>query len=319
MADRPLVAVSRAGLPGDPAGRLEQVARVRVGPPASSGDLSPAGLARLCAGADGLLCTSTDRVDAELLDACPGLRVVASISVGQDHLDLAELRRRGIAVATTPGVLHESVADLTFGLIIAAMRRITEGDRLVRDARWRGLDLSLLLGHDVHGATLGLVGFGAIAQAVARRARGFEMTVVHTSRTPGASSSLSSWMPLDDLLRAADVVSVHAPLTTATRGLIGARELALMKGTAVLVNTARGGVVDQVALYEALRDGRLFAAGLDVFASEPPDDDPLLGLDNCVTTPHIGSASMATRTAMAELAVANVAAALTGEPLPTPI
>ena len=313
-ARRPIVAVSRRHLPGRGIDRLaESVDVVRYqgeGTPAQD-DLLP-----LLAGADGLLSLTTDRVDARLLDAAPRLRVVSNAGVGTDNLDLAELTSRGIPAGNTPGVLVDTTADLAFALILAASRRVVEADRYVHEGRWRDVSFELLLGQDVYGATLGIVGYGAIGRAVARRARGFEMTVLHNARHR-ADDDLSRWMPLDELLATADVVSVHTPLTAETRGLIGAREFALMKASAVFVNTSRGAVVDQRALADALAEGRIFAAGLDVSSVEPiPADDPLLRLPNCVVLPHIGSASLATRSRMVELAVDNILAGLEGRPLP---
>jgi glyoxylate reductase len=268
---------------------------------------------------DGLLCLLTDRIDAALLDACPRLRAVSSVSVGVDHVDLAAATARGIPVGHTPGVLTETTADLTFALLLAAARRVAEGDRFVRAGSWvpeRVWEPDLLLGRDVHGATLGLVGLGAIGQAVARRAAGFGMRVLGWSRTRRAIEGVT-WTELPELLAAADFVSVHVALTPATRWLLDAPALARMKRTAMLVNTARGGIVDETALAEALRDGRLAGAALDVFAHEPLDaESPLRALPNVVLTPHVGSASQATRARMALLAVRNLEAALAGERLP---
>ena len=280
---------------------------------------TPVELREHAAGCDGVLCLLTDRIDAALLDACPGLRAVSSVSVGVDHVDLAAATARGIPIGHTPGVLTETTADLAFALLLAAARRVAEGDRWVRAGHWvpeRVWEPDMLLGRDVHGATLGLVGLGAIGQAVARRAQGFGMRVLAWSRTrrdvPGVE-----FASLDSLLAAADFVSVHVALNAETRGLLGAPAFARMKPGAVLVNTARGGIVDEDALADALRSGRLGAAGLDVFAREPLDPaSPLLGLPNAVLTPHIGSASEATRARMVALAVENLLAALAGERMP---
>ncbi len=311
---RPIVVVTRRTLPGGGLERLaEQVELLRC-----ATDVAPSvdQLGPLLARAEGLLSLTTDRVDARLLDAAPRLRVVSNAGVGTDNLDLAELTARGIPAGNTPGVLVETTADLAFALILAASRRLVEADRYVHEGRWTGMPFDLLLGQDVHRARLGIVGYGAIGRAVARRARGFEMTVVHHARTQ-RDDDLSRWVPLDELLRTADIVSVHTPLTPQTRGLIGAPELALMKPTAVLVNTSRGPVVDQAALTAALAERRIFAAGLDVTTVEPiPPDDPLLRLPNCIVLPHIGSASLATRSRMVELAVDNILAGLAGTRLP---
>ncbi len=282
-------------------------------------------LLRRVAGCDGILTLLSDRVDEELLEAAgPGLRVVSNYAVGYDNVDVAACARRGIVVGNTPGVLTETTADLAWALMLAARRRVTEGDRFVRGGKWRTWGPNLLLGSDVHGATLGIVGFGRIGQAVARRAVGFGMTVLYTSRTraPEAveAAHVARFVDLDELLDGSDIVSLHCALTPETRGLIGRRALELMKPTATLVNTARGPVVDQPALYTALRDGVIAAAGLDVTDPEPiAPDDPLLSLENCIVVPHIASATHATRGRMAEMAAANLLAGVRGEPLPTPV
>ena len=284
----------------------------RAGPP-------PELLATHTGTADGLLCLLTDRIDAALLERCPRLHAISSVSVGVDHVDLAAATARGIPVGHTPGVLTETTADLAFALLLAAARRISEGDRFVRSGAWtpeRVWEPDLLLGRDLHGATLGLVGLGAIGQAMARRARGFGMRVLAWSRTRREVEGVS-FTTLDALLEGADFVSIHVALGPETRGLLGASALARMKPGSVLVNTARGGIVDEIALVEALRSGRLAAAGLDVFAQEPLDPaSPLLALPNVVLTPHIGSASEATRARMIDLAVDNLLTALAGEQMP---
>jgi len=282
-------------------------------------------LVRRIAGCDGVLTLLTDRVDDEFLDAAgPQLRVVSNYAVGYDNIDVAACARRGVAVGNTPGVLTETTADLAWALMMAAARRVTEGDRYVRAGHWRTWGPMLLLGSDVHGATLGIVGFGRIGQAVARRAAGFGMTVLYHSRgrVPEAIEIAfgATHVGLNDLLERSDIVSLHVSLTSETRGLIDAAALARMKPTAVLVNTARGPIVDPVALAAALRDGVIAAAALDVTDPEPiPVDDPLLSLDNCLIVPHIASASRATRGRMATMAAANLLAGVRGEPLPTPV
>lgn len=301
-------------LPGDALSRLPSDVQAVVWP----GDGPPPydTLAREAAASDGLLCLLTDRVDDALLGAAPRLRVVSQMAVGVDNIDLHAATARGIPVGHTPGVLAETTADLAWALVLAASRRITEAERFVRAGRWTTWGPELLCGVDVHGGTLGVVGMGAIGRAVARRAKGFDMSVVYASPTTRDVDDATA-TALDDLLAVADVVSLHCALTPATRSLIGARELALMKPTAVLVNAARGGVVDEAALVQALRAGRLFAAGLDVYATEPlPARSPLLELPNVVLTPHIGSASLATRARMARMAVDNLVAGLRGRPLP---
>ncbi len=276
-------------------------------------------------GCDGVLTLLTDRVDDEFLDAAgPQLKVVSNYAVGFDNVDVAACARRGVAVGNTPGVLTETTADLAWTLLMAAARRVPEGDRYVRAGHWRTWGPLLLLGPDVHGATIGIVGFGRIGQAVARRAQGFGMRILYhdLNRLPDAVTEPlgATFMSLDDLLPASDFVSLHVNLSEETRHLINARTLAVMKPTAVLVNTSRGPVVDQIALADALRDGVIWAAALDVTDPEPiANDDPLLGLDNCLIVPHIASASRATRGRMAEMAAANLIAGVRGEPLPTPV
>ena len=319
MSDLPRVFATRAltGAALAAQGELARHCHLDVWP--ERGMPSSDQLATRAAAADGLLCLLTDRVDAGLFDRCPRLRAVSSVSVGVDHVDLEAATARGIPVGHTPGVLSETTADLAFALLLAAARRVAEGDRFVRAGAWtpeRVWEPDMLLGRDVHGATLGLVGLGAIGQAMARRAQGFGMRVLAWSRTrrdvPGVE-----FAPLDSLLAAADFVSIHVALNAETRGLLGSAALARMKPGAVLVNTARGGIVDEDALADALRSGHLGAAGLDVFAREPLDPaSPLLDLPNAVLTPHIGSASEATRARMVELAVANLLAALAGERMP---
>jgi glyoxylate reductase len=270
--------------------------------------------------ADALLTMLSDRIDAEVLDAGRRLRVVANMAVGYDNIDVPAATERGILVTNTPGVLTETTADLAWALLLAAARRVAEGDRLTRTGGWKAWHPSFLLGRDVHGATLGIVGLGQIGLAVARRARGFDMRLLYHSRTrrPEAEAELGlEFVELEQLLKESDFVSLHVFLSPQTRHLIGERELALMKPTAILVNTTRGPVVDQRALYRALKDRRIAAAGLDVAEEEPiPLDDPLLTLDNVTITPHVGSASVATRGKMAAMAVENVLAALRGEQPP---
>ena len=282
-------------------------------------------LLRRVAGCDGVLTLLTDRVDDEFLDAAgPGLRVVANYAVGYDNIDVAACARRGVAVGNTPGVLTETTADLAWALLMAAARRLAEGDRYVRDGRWKTWGPMLLLGPDVHGATLGIVGFGRIGQAVARRAGGFGMRILYhdvNPLPPEVTAPLgATYRPLEELLGQSDFVTLHVNLSPVTRHLIDATTLAWMKPTAVLVNTSRGPVVDGRALADALREGTIGAAALDVTDPEPiPMDDPLVGLDNCLIVPHIASASRATRAKMAEMAAANLLAGVRGEPLPTPV
>jgi lactate dehydrogenase-like 2-hydroxyacid dehydrogenase len=282
-------------------------------------------LLRAVAGCEGVLTLLTDRVDDEFLDAAgPQLKVVSNYAVGFDNVDVPACTARGIPVGNTPGVLTETTADLAWALLMAAARRLPEGDRYVRGGRWKTWGPLLLLGPDVHGSTLGIVGFGRIGQAVARRAAGFGMTILYhdVQRAEAAVETAygAAFAPLDELLERSDAISLHVNLTPETRGLISTGALRAMKPTAVLVNTSRGPVVDGRALYEALRDGEIFAAALDVTDPEPiSTDDPLLSLDNCLVVPHIASASRATRAKMAEMAAANLLAGLGAERLPTPV
>jgi len=308
----PRVFVTRR-LPGDAVERLRATAEVDLW----EGDLPPPhdALVARTSGADGLICLLTDTVDAALLAASLRLRVISNVAVGYDNIDVAAATARGIPVGNTPGVLTETTADLAFALILAAARRIVEAERFVRDGRWRTWDPNLLLGYDAHGATIGIVGMGKIGRAVARRAEGFGMRIIYASRAP--ADVPYERVPLDELLARADVVTLHVPLTAETRHMIDAATLARMKRTAVLVNTARGPVVDQAALARALEEGRIAAAGVDVTEVEPiPPDDPLLRAPNVVILPHIGSASHATRERMAAMAVDNCLAGLRGERLP---
>lgn len=273
-------------------------------------------------GCEGLLALLTDRVDAELIDAAPRLQVVANLAVGYDNIDLVAADRRGVVVTNTPGVLTEATADLTWALLLAAARRVGEGERLVRAGAWRGWRPTELLGRPVWGRTIGIVGMGAIGTAVARRARGFAMRVLYSSRHPalGAEQEVGAErLPLPDLLAEADVVSLHVPLTPETHHLIDEVALARMRPHAVLVNTARGPVIDEPALVAALASGRPAAAGLDVYEREPEVTEALLASDRVVLLPHLGSATTEARRAMVELAAANLVAVLGGRPPVTPV
>jgi lactate dehydrogenase-like 2-hydroxyacid dehydrogenase len=269
---------------------------------------------------DGLYCLLTERVDQELLDAAPRLRVVSNMAVGYDNIDVAACTAHGIPVGNTPGVLTETTADLAFALLLSAARRIVEGADYVRARRWKTWGPMLLMGPDIYGATLGIVGLGRIGQAMARRASGFDMRILYHDihPIPDAEAALgATYVDLDTLLAESDFVTLHVNLTEATYHLIGREELRKMKPTAVLVNASRGGVVDPEDLYQALQDGEIGYAALDVTEPEPiPEDHALLSLPNCIVVPHIGSASVATRTKMATMAAENLLAGLRGEPLP---
>jgi glyoxylate reductase len=264
---------------------------------------------------DAIICLLTDRIDAAVLAAgAPRLKVVANVAVGYDNVDLAVATAHGVAVCNTPGVLDETTADLAFLLILAAARRAWEAQSDLRAGRWPGWDIDQYLGRDVHGAVLGVVGFGRIGQAVARRASGFGMEVLHNTRR---DTGMPGWQgDLDRLLADSDVVTLHVPLTDETRHLIDARRLRLMKPDAVLVNTSRGPVVDEEALAVALEDGVIFAAGLDVYEREPEVHPHLLAAPRTVLLPHVGSATVATRMRMAQVAAENVVAVLAGKTPP---
>ncbi len=267
--------------------------------------------------ADGLLTLLTDKVDASVFSGAPKLRIVSNMAVGYDNIDVPEATRRGILVGITPGVLTETSADFAFALMVSAARRVVEADRWTRAGRWKTWGPLVLLGQDVHHATLGIVGLGRIGAEIAKRAAGFDMKVLYYNRTrrPDLEATLGAeYSDLPGLLARSDFITVHVPLTSETRHMIGAKEFSLMKPTAVFVNTSRGGIVDQQALCAALRDRKIFAAGIDVTEVEPiPPDDPLLTLDNLVIAPHIASASVPTRTKMAIMAAENLLAGLRGE------
>src|SRR4029078_4623761 len=282
-------------------------------------------LLRAIEGRHGVLTLLTDRVNDEFLDrAGPQLKVVSNFAVGFDNIDVAACTKRGIPVGNTPGVLTETTADLAWALLMAAARRLVEGDAYVRAGNWKTWGPMLLMGPDVHGATLGIIGFGRIGQAVARRARGFGMRILyHDPRrvSPQVEAEHGDeYRTLEGILPESDFVTLHVDLRPETRGLINAERLRWMKPTAVLVNTSRGPVVDSMALVDALRDGTIAGAALDVTDPEPlPVDHPLVGMDNCLVVPHIASASRATRGKMYEMASAYLLAGIRGERLPTPV
>jgi glyoxylate reductase len=270
----------------------------------------------------GILSLLTDTIDAQVMDAAgPGLKVISNYAVGFDNVDITEATRRAIPVGNTPGVLTDTTADFAFALLMAAARRVVEGDKFTRAGRWKTWGPKLLLGQDVTGATLGIIGFGRIGKGMARRATGFAMRVLYhdpyCKDDPYAAQVGAECVDLETLYAEADFVSVHTPLTEATYHLVGAEALRKMKPTALLINTARGPVVDLDALYHALTQGEIAGAALDVTEPEPiPPDSPLLALDNLIVTPHTASASVATRGKMATMAAANLIAGLKGERLP---
>ena len=296
-------------LPGPALGRLRAAHDVEVWAQRSAPSREE--LVAGTAEAEGLLSMLVDTIDAEFLDECPKLIAIANYAVGYDNIDLEATRSRGIAVGNTPDVLTDATADLTFALLLAAARRLPQAIDSVIAGGWHTWEPDKYLGYDVHGATLGIIGLGRIGRAVARRAAGFDMNVIHTGR---------DGVPLLRLLAESDFVSLHCPLTPETRHLIDATALAEMRPTAILINTARGPIVDQAALREALINGQIAGAALDVTDPEPlAPDDPLLSAPNLIVAPHIGSATHSARQQMAALAVDNLLAALAGEPMPHPV
>jgi len=277
--------------------------------------LTPAQLAERLNNKHGALITLTERIDAALLARCPKLKAVCNIAVGFNNIDLKACSERGVLATNTPGVLDDSTADFTWALILTTARRVTESERYLRAGEWKGWKLKQFLGTDVHHATLGILGMGRIGQAVARRARGFDMTVLyHNTRRLSAEvekSCHAAYVSLDELLARADILTIHLPYSPATHHIMGARELAQMKPTAILIHAARGGVVDDTALVEALKRGTVAAAGLDVFENEPALNPEFMKLDNAVLTPHIASSTETTRRRMAMMAAENLVAALT--------
>ncbi|WP_116047976.1 2-hydroxyacid dehydrogenase [Amycolatopsis palatopharyngis] len=301
---------------------LREVGQVDL--PQPDRGLTEAELHEVVAGADALVSTLQDRIDTRVVEAAgPGLRVIATVAVGYDNIDVDAVTGRDVLVTNTPGVLTDATADLTLGLLLAVTRRIGEGERLVREQRPWEFSLDFMLGAGLQGRTFGVVGLGQIGRAAARRAKAFGMEIAYTGRRRAAEEVEAElgarFLPMTELLGSADVVSLHCPLTPQTRHLIDADALAAMKPGAFLLNTTRGAVGDEGALAGALSDGVIAGAGLDVFEEEPHVHPGLLELDNVVLTPHLGSATVETRTEMALLAARNVAAVLTGEPALTPV
>jgi len=310
----PTIYVTRR-IPQPALDRLAEVFSVRVNPLERA--LTRAELMQEVRDCDALLCLLTDTIDRAVIDAAPRLKVIANYAVGYNNIDLEYATHKGIVVCNTPGVLTESTADLAFALILACARRIVEADRFVRDGRFVGWEPMLMLGNDVHHKTLGLIGLGRIGMAVARRAAGFAMRVLYhdPSVAPDSVPDFRS-VPLEQLFLEADFISIHVPFTPATRHLIDKDALDMMRPNAILINTARGAVVDEAALADALANGRIAAAGMDVYEDEPRIDARLLELPNAVLLPHIGSASIATRTAMGMLAAENAIAVVLGKEPP---
>jgi glyoxylate reductase len=319
VTDQPRVVVTRAQ-PEAAVAALRAVAEVWVSP--HDRPMSPAELAAAVAGADAVVTMLHDRVDDAFLDAAgPGLKVVANVAVGYDNADVEAVRRRGVVLTNTPGVLVDATADLALALLLGVTRRVGEGDRLVRRGERWSWSMWFMLGTGLQGKRLGLVGYGRIGQAVARRAAAFGMGVAYTARheVPGGGEVGAERLPLAELLATSDVVSLHCPLTPETRHLIDRDALRSMRPSAYLVNTARGPVVDEAALVEALEAGWIAGAGLDVFEREPDVHPGLVASDRVLLTPHLGSATVETREAMAMLAARNVVAVLAGDAPPTPV
>lgn len=274
-------------------------------------------LLRKVKGKEGLICLYFDPIDEEVLEAAPTLKIVSNVAVGYDNIDVQAATRRGILVTNTPGILDDTTADFAWALLMATARRVVEADGFVRAGRWKERNFTLMLGRDVHHKTLGIVGFGRIGQAMARRALGFDMRILYTQRHRADEAIeqelRAASVDKATLLKESDFVSLHIPLTQETHHFIGAKELTMMKRTAILINTARGPVVDEKALVKALREGRIAGAGLDVFEREPKIEQGLLRLNNVVLAPHIGSGSLETRTKMALMAAENLVAGLTGK------
>ena len=300
---------------------LEPVAEIQYND--SSAGLSPEDLRAAVAGKRAVVCQLTDRIDAAFMDSGKDLEVISNVAVGFDNIDVPAATERGIVVTNTPGVLTDTTADLAFTLMLSAARRICEADRFLRAGRWQQWEIDMMTGHDIHGHTLGIYGLGRIGQGMARRAKGFDMRVIYHDAARATPEKEMEWgveyVERETLFRDSDFLSIHVPLNEQTRHAVASDEFALMKPNAVLVNTSRGPVVDEKALADALERGQIASAGLDVFEEEPIVEPRLLRLENIVVVPHIGSASIKTRTRMCTMAAENAAAVLTGQRPPNPV
>lgn len=309
---RPKVYITRK-IPDEIVSKIEAVCEVRMWQEEEK-PVPREVLEKEIADADGLFCLLTESIDKALLDQAKDLKVISNMAVGYNNIDIEAAKEKGIRVTNTPGVLTETTADLTFALLMSTARRLVESTEYLKSGRWETWSPMQLAGQDIYGATLGIIGMGRIGEALARRAKGFDMNILYynRSRKPVVEEELGlQYAEMDPLLQEADFVCIMTPYTPETNNLIGERELSLMKNTSILINTARGGIVNENALYDALKNGSIWAAGLDVFEQEPvPLDHPLLTLPNVVTLPHIGSASIKTRMRMAELAAENLILAI---------
>lgn len=289
----------------------------------SSDGLSPGDLQAAAADKHAIVCQLTDTIDAALMDSASELKVISNVAVGFDNIDIPAATERGVLVTNTPGVLTDTTADLAFTLLMAASRRIAEADRFLRSGSWHQWEIDMFCGHDIHGRTLGVFGLGRIGREMAERARGFRMRVIYHDVNRATPQQEAEWgieyVDRETLFRDSDFLSIHVPLNEHTRHAVGSAEFEWMKPTAVLVNTSRGPVVDEQALARALEDGQIASAGLDVFENEPVVEPRLLALENVVLVPHIGSASISTRTRMCTMAAENAAAVLTGQRPPNPV
>ena len=317
---RPGILVTRHVFP-EAIAILEQAGDVQYND--TSDGLSADALKAAAADKQAIVCQLTDKIDAALMDAASDLKVIANVAVGFDNIDIPAATERGILVTNTPGVLTDTTADLAFTLLMAASRRISEADRFLRSGAWHQWEIDMFTGHDIFGHTLGILGMGRIGHGVARRARGFDMRVIYHDVNRATPEQEVEWgieyVDRETLFRESDFLSIHVPLNENTRHAVGGDEFALMKPTAVLVNTSRGPVVDEKALVKALESGQIASAGLDVFEEEPTVDPGLLALENIVLVPHIGSASIKTRTRMCTMAAENAAAVLSGHPPINPV
>jgi lactate dehydrogenase-like 2-hydroxyacid dehydrogenase len=320
MSTLPLVAVSRR-LPKTCEERLEKLFRVRWG--TDEGDYTPERMIQLADGADALMVSAVDGVNAEVAAKLPaGLKIISTFSVGTDHIDIAAVKARGILIGNTPGVLTDATADIALLLMLGAMRRGGEGERMVRANQWTGWRPTQLMGTHLHGKTLGLVGMGRIGAATAMRAKAFGMNIIYHNRKPSADAeqlNAKYYASLEEMLPHTHVLSLHCPLTPETKGLVNATRLAKLPKGAIVINTARGGSVVDEDLIAALKSGHIAAAGLDVYANEPNLDRRYLELENVLLLPHLGSATTETREAMGMRAIDNIAAVLSGQPAPYPV